>query len=173
MTGGDWAALAGSIAVVLTALVGAATYMVGRQKTRAETELTKAHVRKAIAEEEAAAQRAQLEAIAGDIATQFEAVNTKIDLIQHEVTPNHGGSMKDALRRVEEGMTHDREESSRYRAEQREWRSSIGHQLGEIKDQQIRESQDRQAVDSRLQALDRRAQSEHASIWDALRTHHT
>ena len=26
---------------------------------------------------------------------------------------------------------------------------------------------------TRLQALDRRAQSEHASIWDALRKHHT
>ena len=50
---------------------------------------------------------------------------------------------------------------------------SQGHQIGEIKDYQIQESRDRQAVDTRLQALDRRAQSEHASIWDALRKHHT
>ncbi|MFT0849026.1 DUF2746 domain-containing protein [Actinomycetaceae bacterium L2_0104] len=46
---------------------------------------------------------------------------------------------------------------------------SQGHQIGEIKDYQIQESRDRQAVDARLQALDRRAQSEHASIWEALR----
>ena len=50
---------------------------------------------------------------------------------------------------------------------------SQGHQIGEIKDYQIQESRDRQAVDARLQALDRRSQSEHASIWDALRKHHT
>ena len=38
---------------------------------------------------------------------------------------------------------------------------------------EIQESRDRQAVDARLQALDRRAQSEHASIWDALRKYNS
>ena len=47
----------------------------------------------------------------------------------------------------------------------------ISATLSEISE--IQESRDRQAVDTRLQALDRRAQSEHASIWDALRKHHS
>ena len=38
---------------------------------------------------------------------------------------------------------------------------------------EIQESRDRQAVDTRLQALDKRAQADHASIWDALRKHHS
>ena len=49
----------------------------------------------------------------------------------------------------------------------------MDHQFGEMHDRQVQEVEDRQAVDARLQALDRRAQSEHASIWEALRKHHT
>ena len=59
---------------------------------------------------------------------------------------------------------------------QREMRAGfrrMDHQFGEMHDRHQAEVEDRQAVDARLQALDRRSQSEHASIWDALRKHHT
>ena len=64
-----------------------------------------------------------------------------------------------------------REQIDTIQTEMRDGFKRMDHQFGEIHDRQIQEAEDRQAVDSRLQALDRRAQSEHASIWDAIRKH--
>ena len=64
-----------------------------------------------------------------------------------------------------------RDQIDTIQTEMRDGFRRMDHQFGEIHDRQIQEAEDRQAVDSRLQALDRRAQSEHASIWDAIRKH--
>lgn len=154
MSIGDWTTVASAAAVLLTALATFGGFRAGRGKTLAETELTKSQVRKALAEENQAVQAAQLDAIAGGIGERLDEFEQKLDRIQNEVTPNHGGSMKDAVRRIEESITRDREE-------QREWRASTGHQLGEIKDQMATEADDRQE-------LDRRAREEHSQLWAAI-----
>lgn len=154
MTIGDWTTVAGAAAVLLTALATFGGFRAGRGKTLAETELTKSQVRKALAEEAQAEQASQLDAIAGGIGDRLDEFERKIDRIQTEVTPNHGGSMKDAISRIEDGIARDREE-------QREWRSSTGHQLGEIKEQMATEADDRQE-------LDRRAREEHSQLWAAI-----
>ena len=64
-----------------------------------------------------------------------------------------------------------RDQIDTIQTEMRDGFKRMDHQFGEIHDRQIQEAEDRQAVDSRLQALDRRAQSEHTSIWDAIRKH--
>lgn len=150
MSAGDVVAIIGAVAVALTALTGVLTYRWGRGKTRAEEALASAQARKVEAEArqveaEAAAAEAQasLEKVAGRIDTRFDAIESRLQTVVHEVTPNHGGSIKDAVKRLEEESTRDREE-------QREWRRSLGHRLDGISAQLESEAQDRRAADQSI-----------------------
>ena len=40
----------------------------------------------------------------GGMADQLAALKSQIDVIHHETTPNHGGSMNDALKRIETNL---------------------------------------------------------------------
>ena len=82
--------------------------------------------------------------------------------VRYQAENNHGPDGKDI---------NLRDQIDTIQREMREGFRRMDHQFGEIHDRQIQEAEDRQAVDSRLQALDRRAQSEHTSIWDAIRKH--
>lgn len=73
----------------------------GREKAKADAELAREQVGKAKADRLHAETSAQLEAIAGDISARLAALDEAVAEVRHEVTPNHGGSMKDAINRVE------------------------------------------------------------------------
>lgn len=172
----DLVGLTGALAVLITAVVGVASYRWGRGKTRAEEDLTKATARKveaearaAEAEARASESRASLEEIAGGISDRFDQLTTRLDRVVHEVTPNHGGSMKDALRRVEQSQARLAKDQAHDRDEHREWRRSLGHQVGEIKDQLASEAEDRREVGKRLDELDRHADQEHKDLREEIR----
>ena len=73
----------------------------GREKAKADAELAREQVGKAKADRLHAEASAQLESIAGDISARLSALDEAVADVRHEVTPNHGGSMKDAITRVE------------------------------------------------------------------------
>lgn len=73
----------------------------GREKAKADAELAREQVGKAKADRLHAETSAQLESIAGDISARLDTLDEAVADVRHEVTPNHGGSMKDALNRVE------------------------------------------------------------------------
>lgn len=146
----DVAGILGAVAVVLTAVTGLLGYRWGRGKTRAEETLTRATARKVEAEAKAAEANASIETIAGNIDRRFDELTTRIDQVVHEVTPNHGGSMKDALRRVEESQDRLAQEQAHDRQEQAEWRKSLGHQVREIRQTVTSEAEDRRDGDKRV-----------------------
>ena len=146
----DVAGILGAVAVVLTAVTGLLGYRWGRGNTRAEETLTRATARKVQAEAEAAEANSSIETIAGNIDRRFDELTTRIDRVVHEVTPNHGGSMKDALRRVEESQARLSQDQAHDREEQAEWRKSLGHQVGEIRQTVTSEAEDRRDGDKRV-----------------------
>lgn len=95
----------GANGVGFGALVAALSVMVGMwwgyQKAKAEALIAREQVGKARAEREQAETSAALEVIAGKIDQRLDALETSVSAIHHEVTPNHGGSLKDAVSRIE------------------------------------------------------------------------
>lgn len=73
----------------------------GYQKAKAEAMLAREQVGKARAEREQAETSAALETIAGKIDQRLDALEASLSEVHHEVTPNHGGSIKDAVSRIE------------------------------------------------------------------------
>lgn len=73
----------------------------GYQKAKAEALLAREQVGKARAERERAETAAALDVIAGKIDERLDALESSVSAIHHEVTPNHGGSIKDAVSRIE------------------------------------------------------------------------
>ena len=95
----------GANGVGFGALVAAASVLAGMwwgyQKAKAEALLAREQVGKARAEREQAETSAALDAIAGKIDARLDALEASVSAIHHEVTPNHGGSIKDAVSRIE------------------------------------------------------------------------
>lgn len=95
----------GANGVGFGALVAALSVMAGMwwgyQKAKAEAQLVREQVGKARAEREQAETSAALEAIAGKIDQRLDALEGSLSEVHHEVTPNHGGSLKDAVSRIE------------------------------------------------------------------------
>ena len=95
----------GANGVGFGAVVGAMSLLVGMwwgyQKSKAEAMLAREQVSKARAEREKAEVSATLEAVAGRIDGRLDALEASLAEVHHEVTPNHGGSIKDAVSRIE------------------------------------------------------------------------
>lgn len=95
----------GANGVGLGAMVAAASMLAGMwwgyQKAKAEALLVREQVGKARAEREQAETSATLEAIAGKIDARLDALEASLTEVHHEVRPNHGGSIKDAVSRIE------------------------------------------------------------------------
>lgn len=108
MTPSEVVAVISAAGVALGGLVTAVSVLAGikwgREKAKAETLLTREQVGKARAEREQAETSATLEAIAGKIDQRLDALESSLSEVHHEVTPNHGGSIKDAVRRIEDGQ---------------------------------------------------------------------
>ena len=94
-------AVSGLAGGLVTAVSVATGLKWGREKAKADAELAREQVGKAKADRLHAETSAQLEAIAGDISARLAALDEAVADVRHEVTPNHGGSMKDAITRVE------------------------------------------------------------------------
>ena len=88
----------GALVAALSVLAG---LWWGYQKAKAEAILAREQVSKARAEREQAEVSASLEVIAGKIDQRLDALEASVSAIHHEVTPNHGGSLKDAVSRIE------------------------------------------------------------------------
>lgn len=88
----------GALVAAMTALGGV---WWGYQKSKAEAFLAREQVGKARAEREQAETAAALEAIAGKIDERLDTLEASVSAIHHELTPNHGGSIKDAVSRIE------------------------------------------------------------------------
>mgnify|MGYP000852062208 FL=1 len=145
----------------LTTAVGVASWRTSRVKTLAEAALTRARARKAEAEADGAETVAKLDEIAGgidrrldDLTARLDATDARLGRIEHEVTPNHGGSMRDAVRRLEVARAEDQEAA-------REWRHALGHQIDSVRS--LIEN-----VDDGMRGVESRATAEHARIWTAL-----
>lgn len=108
MTPSEVVAVISAAGVALGGLVTAVSVLAGikwgREKAKAETLLTREQVGKARAEREQAETTATLEAIAGKIDDRLDALEASLAEVHHEVTPNHGGSIKDAVKRIEDGQ---------------------------------------------------------------------
>lgn len=95
----------GANGVGFGALVAALSVMAGMwwgyQKAKAEAMLAREQVGKARAEREQAETSAALESIAGKIDQRLDALEASLTEVHHEVRPNHGGSIKDAVSRIE------------------------------------------------------------------------
>lgn len=88
----------GALVAALSVLVG---MWWGYQKAKAEALIAREQVAKARAEREQAETSAALDAIAGKIDERLGTLEASVSAIHHEVTPNHGGSIKDAVSRIE------------------------------------------------------------------------
>lgn len=95
----------GANGVGFGALVASASVLAGMwwgyQKAKAEALLTREQVAKAKAEREQAETSAALEAIAGKIDERLDTLEASLTEVHHEVRPNHGGSIKDTVSRIE------------------------------------------------------------------------
>lgn len=88
----------GALVAALSVLAG---MWWGYQKAKAEALIAREQVGKARAEREQAETSATLEAIAGKIDERLNVLEASVSAIHHEVSPNHGGSIKDAVNRIE------------------------------------------------------------------------
>lgn len=163
MNPGELAAVVSATGAALGGLVTAASVLTGlhwgREKAKADAELAREQVGKARAERIHTETTAQLEAIAGGIDARLGALEEALQTVRHEVTPNHGGSVKDAVLRIE--------------AAQGSIMSALDAH-GQVLDAhgqvlaQITERQDRDAADigARITSIETAARTEH----DLLRT---
>lgn len=163
MSPGELAAVVSATGTALGGLVTAASVLTGlhwgREKAKADAELAREQVGKARAERIHTEITAQLEAIAGGIDARLGALEEALQTVRHEVTPNHGGSVKDAVLRIE--------------AAQGSIMSALDAH-GQVLDAhgqvlaQITERQDRDAADigARITSIETAARTEH----DLLRT---
>lgn len=105
MSIGRIVAAIGANGVGFGALVAALSVVVGLwwnyQKSKAEALIAREQASKARAEREQAEASAALDAIAGRIDERLDALESSVSVIHHEMTPNHGGSLKDAVSRIE------------------------------------------------------------------------
>lgn len=108
MNPGELAAVVSATGAALGGLVTAASVLTGirwgREKVKADAELAREQLGKARAERRHAETTAQLEAIAGELDARLDALEASLETVHHEVTPNHGGSIKDAVKRIEEAL---------------------------------------------------------------------
>lgn len=149
---------AGFAALVAAASALAGTWW-GYQKAKAEAILAREQVSKARAEREQAETSAALEAIAGKIDERLDALECSVLAIHHEMTPNHGGSIKDAVSRIESNQESCKSTLDAH--------GQVLAAHGQVLDR-ITERQDRDLED--LSAQIEQAWKDHESLREALST---
>ena len=160
MSPGEVVAVISASGVAFGGLVTAVSVLAGmkwgREKAKAEALLVREQVGKARAEREQAETSSALEAIAGKIDQRLDALEASLSEVHHEVTPNHGGSIKDAVRRIEQN--------------QEGFRSTLdahGQVLTQITERQDRDMRD---LGNRIDSIQETAWAEHEALRDTLST---
>ena len=154
-------AVIGANGVGFGALVAALSVLAGMwwgyQKSKAEAMLAREQVGKARAERERVETSAALEAIAGKIDERLDTLEASVSAIHHEMTPNHGGSIKDAVSRIETNQAGFKATLDAH--------GQVLSAHGQVLDR-ITERQDRDLED--LSAQIDRAWADHESLREAL-----
>lgn len=135
----------------------------GREKAKAEALLVREQVGKARAEREQAETSSALEAIAGNIDQRLDALEASLSEVHHEVTPNHGGSLKDAVRRIEQNQEGFRSTLDAHG----QVLASHGQVLTNITELQDRDMRD---LGARIDSIQATAWAEHEALRDTLST---
>lgn len=153
--------------VALGGLVTAASVLAGikwgREKAKAETLLIREQVTKAKAEREKAETKAALEAIAGKIDQRLDALEASLMEVHHEVTPNHGGSIKDAVSRIEDVQKSARESLEAHG----QVLAAHGQLLNQITERQNHDTRD---LGARIDSIQKTALAEHEQLRETLST---
>lgn len=161
MTPSEVVAVISAVGVALGGLVTAVSVLAGikwgREKAKAETLLTREQVGKARAEREQAENSATLEAIAGKISDRLGALESSLAEVHHEVTPNHGGSIKDAVKRIEDGQAAVQAALDAHG----QVLAAHGQVLDQITDRQDRDMRD---LRSRIKSVQETARVEHEQL---------
>lgn len=144
----------GALVAALSVLAG---LWWGYQKSKAEAMLAREQVGKARAEREQAETSAALETIAGKIDQRLDALEASLSEVHHEVTPNHGGSLKDAVSRIESNQEAVKATLDAHG----QVLAAHGHVLDRITERQDRDLQD-------LSAQIDQAWVDHESLREAL-----
>lgn len=162
MSPSDVVAVISASGVALGGLVTAVSVLAGikwgREKAKAEALLVREQIGKARAEREQAETSAALEAIAGKIDQRLDALEASLSEVHHEVTPNHGGSIKDAVNRIEAIQKATSEAHGQVL-------TAHGHLLGQITERQDRDARD---IGARIDNIQETALAEHRQLREAL-----
>lgn len=158
-------AVIGANGVGFGALVAALSVLAGMwwgyQKAKAEALIAREQVGKARAEREEAEVSATLDVIAGRIDERLDALECSVSAIHHEVTPNHGGSLKDAVSRIEtnqEGFKATLDAHGQVLC-------AHGQVLDRITERQDRDLKD---LSDRINSIQESALAEHEQLREAL-----
>lgn len=135
----------------------------GREKAKAEALLVREQVGKARAERKQAETSSALEAIAGKIDQRLDALEASMSEVHHEVTPNHGGSIKDAVHRIEQNQEGFRSTLDAHG----QVLASHGQVLTQINERQDRDMRD---LGNRIDSIQETARAEHEALRDTLST---
>lgn len=161
MTPSEVVAVISAAGVALGGLVTAVSVLAGirwgREKAKAETMLTREQVGKARAEREQAETSATLESIAGKIDQRLDTLESSLSEVHHEVTPNHGGSIKDAVKRIEDGQVAVRAALDAHG----QVLAAHGQVLDQITDRQDRDMRD---LRSHIKSVQETARVEHEQL---------
>ncbi len=165
MSPGEAMAVISASGVAFGGLVTAVSVLAGirwgREKAKAEALLIREQVGKARAEREQAETSATLEAIAGKIDQRLDALEASLMEVHHEVTPNHGGSIKDAVSRIE-GIQKAASESLEAHGQVL---TAHGHLLSQITERQGRDMRD---IGARIDSIQETALAEHRQLRETL-----
>ena len=135
----------------------------GREKAKAEALLVREQIGKARAEREKAETSAALEAIAGKIDQRLDALEASLSEVHHELTPNHGGSIKDAVRRIEDSQKMVRESLESHG----QVLTAHGQILNQITERQDHDTRD---LGAQIDSIQEAALAEHEQLREALST---
>ncbi|MGV9183749.1 hypothetical protein [Arcanobacterium canis] len=69
---------------------------------------------------------AGIAALLGVVLPRLKQIEKDSEIVRIQLTPNHGSSMKDQIRRIEKSIDQIQETSA-------DWHGSLGHQIGEIR----------------------------------------
>lgn len=167
MSPGEVVAVISASGVAFGGLVTAVSVLAGmkwgREKAKAEALLVREQVGKARAEREQAETSSALEAIAGKIDRRLDALEASLSEVHHEVTPNHGGSIKDAVRRIEQNQEGFRSTLDAHG----QVLTSHGQVLTNITERQDRDMRDLGAL---IDSIQETAWAEHEELRDTLST---
>ena len=165
MSPGELAAVVSATGAALGGFVTAVSVFTGlhwgHEKAKADAELAREQVGKVRAERIHTETTAQLEAIAGGIDERLDALEDVVQTVRNEVTHNHGGSIKDAVLRIEAAQGSIMSALDAHG----QVLDAHGQVLARITERQDRDTAD---IGARITSIEASAQAEHELLRTAM-----